>query len=66
MKHLFVFILLLVALTSCKDQPRDSNGYFYEISKIEYEGHSYLLYRSSSGRVNGITHNMNCSCVKNQ
>ena len=63
MKQLIVFVLLLVALTSCEDGTSHPNG-FYTITSIEHEGHSYLIYCNSVGSVQGMTHDMNCACFK--
>ena len=63
MKQLIVFVLLLVALTSCEDGTRHPDG-FYKIVKIEHEDHSYLIYCNSVGVVQGMTHDMNCTCFK--
>lgn len=59
--------LVMVSMTSCtqvshedwqKQYDRECAG---KIHKFNYEGHSYLLYRSGTYGT-GITHDENCSC----
>lgn len=68
MKKLVYITLMMVSvmLMSC-EQP-NSDGSFYGIQKIEYEGHTYLLYRNKKklSKVDGITHDMNCKCLKQE
>lgn len=68
-KCLFIFILGIISLCSCEDQrPNDykraqkhiENNLKYSIHKIEFEGHSYLIYDGYSRA--GICHDENCKC----
>ena len=68
MKKIIYIILMMVSvmLMSC-EQPNPA-GSFYGIQKIEYEGHTYLLYLNwkNHTKVDGITHDMNCKCLKQE
>lgn len=59
MKHLFCVVFLVLTLSGCNSKDYDP---FNRISKMEYEGHTYLLYVSPAGVVGGMTHDENCKC----
>lgn len=61
---------MLVIATSCAEpnheqwQKHQDKECVSKITKFNYEGHSYLLYRDGAGRYEtaGITHDANCPC----
>lgn len=72
MKYFFIFAIIAIfgiVFSSCGDQRPDDykrmqkyieNNLEYSIHKINYEGHSYLIYdRYQRG---GICHDENCEC----
>lgn len=76
-KQVFSSLLIITLLTatagmvtSCeKAEHEDYQQYFNQecasrIAKFDYEGHTYLLYRSGSGcnALAGICHDENCQC----
>lgn len=66
MKKLVYITLMLFSVMLMSCEKRNTDGSFYGIQKIEYEGHTYLLYRNwaEHTKVDGITHDMNCKCLK--
>jgi hypothetical protein len=62
-----LFIVVAFLATSCEYVPSGyipkEIGYEYEvnISEIEHEGHSYLLFDGY-----GVVHNPNCKCTKKE
>lgn len=66
MKKLLFATLILCSATLVSCEPRNPDGTFYGIEKIEYEGHTYLLYHTwkAHGQVDGMTHDMNCKCLR--
>ena len=71
MKKIFGIICAIFILYSCTDQRPDEykrtqryieNNLEYSIHKINYEGHSYLIY--DQPRRGGICHDQNCECLK--
>ncbi|MCH5167859.1 MAG: hypothetical protein J1F35_08275 [Erysipelotrichales bacterium] len=72
MKKFFILgcLFLTIICVSCDDQrPEDykreqkyiENNLEYAIHKINYEGHSYLIYDRPSRA--GICHDENCECL---
>lgn len=65
-------LLLLVLITSCAEpnheqwQKRHDKECATKITKFNYEGHSYLLYRDGAGnyKTTGLTHDANCQCYQ--
>lgn len=62
-----LFIAVAILATSCVYVPGGyipkeiGNEYEVNISKIEHEGHSYLLFDGY-----GVVHNPNCECTKKE
>lgn len=71
MNKILAVISVCLALTSCKEQPYTHEDWQREqdrdcashITKFNYEGHSYLLYRYGY-HGGGICHDENCECKK--
>lgn len=68
-----ITLLTLVGVISCAEPPSHEQWQKHQdkecaskITKFNYEGHSYLLYRDGIGdcRTAGITHDANCPCYK--
>ena len=66
MKKLIFATLILCSATLVSCEQPNPDGTFYGIEKIEYEGHTYLLFHTwkEHAKVDGITHDMNCKCLK--
>ena len=64
MKKLFALILVVIGLCGCTDSEVQHPDGFYKITKIEFEGHSYVTYHNSVGVVQGFTHDPDCKCIK--
>lgn len=75
MKHIIVLMLLTVSI-GCENE-YGSHGRRFDgaetegkFSKVEFEGHSYILYvdgsKGNQSRIGGITHNPQCSKCKQQ
>lgn len=80
-KFLLCLVLLFgLGFTSCENNKPDNvyhteSGYdviynpnfFYNIraTKIEYDGHNYIMFQSGQGREStmGVTHDPNCKCL---
>lgn len=62
MKKILLFIVVAICATSCITENDREIGDEYEvnISEIEHEGHSYLLFDGY-----GVIHNPNCKCKCN-
>ena len=72
MKKLTLTILALFALTGCEDNNNKTqqqiNAEIAErITKFDYEGHKYLLYKRyyNKGGIGGIAHDPDCPCHHN-
>lgn len=71
MKKLVTILALCLALSSCDSKPithdelqrRRDREIAARISKFNYEGHSYLLYRYGAHGC-GVCHDENCPCKK--
>lgn len=63
MKKVFLFIAVAILATSCVEYGAKGIGDEYEvnISEIEHEGHSYLLFDGY-----GVVHNPNYECKKEE
>lgn len=71
MKKLLIFSGLILLLTNCTKTEKVISQEEFDrqqkekinkrIKKIEFEGHTYLLYSASSSE-NGICHDENCKC----
>lgn len=68
MKKLVTILAVSLALTSCGPAPthdelqrRRDREIAARISKFNYEGHSYLLYRYGTYSC-GVCHDENCKC----
>lgn len=68
---IFLCLILCILIISCTDNRKENqekskrvleSSMEYDIIKIEYEGHSYLIWnRPHRG---GICHDQNCECLK--
>lgn len=68
---LTLLALLALTLTGCennKTQQQIDAEISSRITKFNYEGHKYLLYKRpyAKGGVGGITHDPDCSCHKKE
>ena len=65
MKKILSFIIVAILATSCEYVPSGyiqkeiGDEYEVNISEIEHEGHSYLLFDGY-----GVVHNPDCGCKK--
>ena len=67
---LLLTMLAVVVMTSCKETVgvppptvKTNDGSYLAITKIMFEGHSYIWVEKWSER-GGLTHDMNCKCFK--
>ena len=67
-KSLFIAAVLASCLASCEPATHEDWQKYHDkecatrITKFNYEGHSYLLYRHNESE--SITHDANCDCYK--
>lgn len=57
---LSILALLAVTLTGCEDSTHFGMGFDDRIITMEYNGHSYIVYKGASK--GGITHDPDCPC----
>lgn len=67
MKKILLLAIIAITATSCEYVPSGyipkeiGDEYEVNISEIEHEGHSYLLFDGY-----GVVHNPNCECAKEE
>lgn len=60
-------MLLSISGCECENDQRGDNqdiGFGKNLSKVEFEGHQYIIYKDVTGPTGGIIHSMNCQCLK--
>lgn len=72
---LFIVLFSIIGFSACTDEDQQmaelKNREHYwnqhvneNIMKVEYEDHTYLLWKVKRMRGWGFTHDMNCKCMK--
>lgn len=62
-KPTLTLALLALTLTGCEDTTHFGTGFGDRIITMEYNGHSYIIYKGASR--GGITHGPDCPCQNN-
>jgi hypothetical protein len=63
----YLFLLMSFSLIACQDTNHVGDEIDLDIIEVEYENHSYLVFKEPS-RVGGgisVIHNINCKCNEN-